>query len=140
MVLAVSDDDCSQRALDFAVSQAKRSGADVCAVHVVEWSPYSFLTQEELAERHKRRQEEVSRAESAILTPVIEKLRSNGINAEGIVRYGHVAEVVSDIAVEQNAVQIVIGRYGSSGLSARLFGSVAGALVQAAPVPVTVVP
>jgi len=34
----------------------------------------------------------------------------------------------------------VVGRMGQSGLTARLFGSVAGTLAQAAPVPCTIVP
>jgi len=139
-VVAVDVDDCSGRALDFAMTRAKLTGAEICAVHVVEWSPYSFLTAEELAERHKRRQEEAERAERVILGPVLDKLRAGGISAEGVVRYGHVANVIAEIATERDAVQIIIGRCGSTGLASRLFGSVAGALVQSAPVPVTVVP
>ena len=38
------------------------------------------------------------------------------------------------------AAQIVIGRTGHSELASRLFGSVAGTLAQASPVPVTIVP
>ena len=38
------------------------------------------------------------------------------------------------------AVQIIVGREGSSALEARIFGSVAGTLVQTAPVPCTIVP
>ena len=50
----------SRRAVDFAASQAKTSGAGLVVAHVLEWSPYSFLTPEELAERHKRREEDHS--------------------------------------------------------------------------------
>ena len=45
----------SERALDFAIGRVKLQGGAVVLVHVLEWSPYSFLTPSELEERHKRR-------------------------------------------------------------------------------------
>ena len=59
---------------------------------------------------------------------------------EGVVRHGHAAQVLSDLAGETGADQIFIGRRGLSKLQALLFGSVAGSLVQISPVPVTVIP
>ncbi|MEE4346729.1 MAG: universal stress protein, partial [Paracoccaceae bacterium] len=43
-------------------------------------------------------------------------------------------------AEEMGAVQIVIGRNGHTKIGSRIFGSVAGHLAQAAPVPCTIVP
>jgi nucleotide-binding universal stress UspA family protein len=57
-----------------------------------------------------------------------------------MVRHGHPAQVLVDVAREVGAEQLYIGRRGVSTLSALLFGSVAGSLVQISPVPVTVVP
>ncbi|MCB1970536.1 MAG: universal stress protein [Geminicoccaceae bacterium] len=132
--------DDSQRALDFAVERAKPAGAEIRLVFVLEWSPYSFLTPDELATRHKRRNEEVARA-TAMIEPVAQKAAASGVKVETIVRYGHVAEVLCDVAKETSAVQVFVGRGGSSSnLTTRLFGSVPGALVQASPIPVTVVP
>ena len=54
--------------------------------HVIEWSPYSFNTNEENAQRHKRREAELNRAHSEIVDPVVEKLQAAGIEAEGVVR------------------------------------------------------
>ena len=39
----------SERAIEYAASRAKKSGAQVHLVHVLEWSPFSFHTPEELA-------------------------------------------------------------------------------------------
>lgn len=127
------------RALDAAIRMANATGAKIRLVHVLEWSPYSFLTAEELDERHKRRNEELGRAE-ALLAPAMDKLMTAGIPAESLVRYGHVAETICAIAEEIDATQIIVGRVGSSTLSTRMFGSVQLTLVQAAPVAVTVVP
>ncbi|MBU2981505.1 universal stress protein [Lentibacter algarum] len=130
----------SESALAFAEKQAKASGASLVVAHVLEWSPYSFLTPQELEERHKRRGEELARAEEAILAPAVKRLAKSGIEVTTALKYGNIAEVIIDIAKNEKAEMIVIGRTGHSGLSARLFGSVAGTMAQAAPVPVVIVP
>ncbi len=127
-------------ALGFAAAIARAQGGTLIVAHVLEWSPYSFLTPDELEERHMRRKEELERAEKAMLTPVVERLRGEGLEVVTELKYGHIAETLIKIAKAHGADQIVIGRTGHSDLSARLFGSVAGTLAQAAPVPVTIVP
>lgn len=130
----------SDKALAFAVNQAKAAGRALVVAHVLEWSPYSFLTKQEVEERTKRRREELARAEEAVLTPVIKKLSGSGVDVTTALKYGNIAEVLIDLAKAEGAAMVVIGRTGHSGLSSRLFGSVAGTLAQAAPVPVVIVP
>ncbi|KPP85069.1 MAG: universal stress protein family protein [Rhodobacteraceae bacterium HLUCCA08] len=127
-------------ALDFAVRVARAQGGSIVIAHVLEWSPYSFLTPNEIEERHKRRKEELARARTAVLDPVVAELAESGVETSTALKYGHIAETLCKIASDEGAGQIVIGRTGHSTLSARLFGSVAGSLAQAAPVPVTIVP
>jgi nucleotide-binding universal stress UspA family protein len=67
-------------------------------------------------------------------------LTDSGVSVETVIRYGNIAEMLGKIATETGAVQIIVGREGSSALEARIFGSVAGTLVQTAPVPCTIVP
>jgi nucleotide-binding universal stress UspA family protein len=132
---------CGSRALEYAAERASVKGAKLVVAHVIEWSPFSFSTVEENAERHKRREEEIQRALNEIINPIVSEFRDRGIDAEGIVRHGHAADTLLDIAQEQGATNIMIGRKGgSSRIKAKLFGSVAGALVQTADRPVTVVP
>jgi nucleotide-binding universal stress UspA family protein len=141
-VFLVGYDDSSpaRRALDFALDRAKKQGGSIVVAHVLEWSPYTFLTPQELEERHARRSEELARAEKAILSPLAEKLKDSGVKVEMVMKYGHIAEKLCDIAKEVGATQMIVGRDGNSGLVARVFGSVAGSLVQIAPVPCTIVP
>ncbi|MEZ5930636.1 MAG: universal stress protein [Alphaproteobacteria bacterium] len=129
----------AKRAVQHAAGISKASGGTVHLVHVLEWSPYSFLTPEELSERHKRREQELARA-TAIVQPVVDDLKSKGVNATCEVRHGHAGELLCEIANDKKARAIVIGRTGSTSIAARLMGSLALTLVQAAPVPVTVVP
>jgi nucleotide-binding universal stress UspA family protein len=139
-IVGYDGSEASQRALDFAVGRVKLQGGTVVLVHVLEWSPYSFLSASELEERHKRRTEELERAEKALISPVLDKVRAAGVDAESKIRYGHIAETICKIAQEMSAVQIVIGRNGHTQIGSRIFGSVAGHLAQAAPVPCTIVP
>ncbi|MGB3177685.1 MAG: universal stress protein [Albidovulum sp.] len=139
--LAAYDGSASgRRSVDFALKKAKESGASLVIAHVLEWSPYSFLTPQEIEERHKRRGEELKRAEEAVMAPLTADLKASGIKFETVIRYGHVAETLCKMAKEHNASQIFIGRTGHSTIVNRLFGSVAGSLAQIAPVACTIVP
>lgn len=139
-VVGFDDSPSSRRAVDFAIEQAKASNGSLVIAHILEWSPYSFLTQEELAERHKRREEELTRAETAVITPIVEQVSKSGVSVETELRYGNIADTLCEIARERNASQVVIGRTGDAGVVARIFGSVAGALAQGSPVPCTIIP
>lgn len=139
-LVGIDDSDCSRRALDFARKRAHAMNARLVLVYVIEWSPYSFNTPEENEERHKRREEEIDLANSSVLQPALASLQGSGVEAEGIVRHGNVADVMNGLAAECKAIQLVIGRVGSSGLKSLIFGSVTSKLVQMSSVPVTVVP
>ncbi len=130
----------SERAVRLAVNHAKACGASVTIAHVLEWSPYSFLTPEEIEERHKKRNEELARAKEHIVDPVIASLADSGVKLDCAIKFGHVAETLAGIAEESGAEQIFIGRTGHSALANRIFGSVASTMAQIAPVPCTIVP
>jgi nucleotide-binding universal stress UspA family protein len=138
-VVGFDGSDSSKRALAFAADRAKTAGANLHLVMVLEWSAYSFHTPEELAERHKRREEELDRA-NAVIQPAVDELTKAGHTVTCEARHGHAAEILSEIASDLGAVQIIVGRTGSSPFASRMLGSLTISLVQAAPVSVTVVP
>jgi len=139
-VVACDGSPASARALQFAIDQARTNGASILVAHVLEWSPYSFLTPEELEERHKRRSEELKRAQKAVVDPLVDSVVSEGIKVDSVIKYGHVAETLADIAKQEAASQLFIGRTGHSSLAVRVFGSVAGVMAQIVTVPCTIVP
>lgn len=139
IIVGYGDSPSCKRALDFAVSTAKHSGGEIHLAYVIEWSPYSFLTPEQLDERHKQRELEMKSAQNA-LDPIVEQTCAEGVTCTAEIKYGHIAESLLAIAKAKNAKQIVVGRTKGSHLSTRLFGSVPTALVQVAKIPVTVVP
>lgn len=123
-----------------AVKLAKLIGeCEVLGVYVIEWSPFSFQTAEENAQRHKRREEEIGLANSRIVEPAVSDLQKAGLSARGIVRHGDVAETINRIAKEEGAEQIVVCRSSEGGIASRIFGSSTSNLVMGASVPVTVV-
>lgn len=122
------------------MARARAEGNSIVIAHVLEWSPYSFLTPSEVEERHRRRTEELQRAETAILAPVVAEVEQAGIPVATVLRYGHIAETMARIAKDEDAAMLIIGRMGHSGFAARIFGSVAATLAQASPVPVVIVP
>ena len=140
LVVGLDGHSSGERALAYAVKLAKLIGAcELVVTYVIEWSPYSFQTAEENAQRHKRREEEVSTAQSRVVDPALASLTAEGLTATGLVRHGNVSDTLDDVAVEHKASQIIVGRSTESGLSKRIFGSSTANLVMSASVPVTVV-
>ncbi len=128
------------RALAHAQKLAQLIGdCELVVAYIVEWSPFSFHTQEENAERHKRREEEISTAMTRVVDPAVKKLNDAGLKAIGGVRHGDVAEALIAIGKKHNIDQIIVGRSSEGGFSRRIFGSAVSNLVMSASVPVTVV-
>lgn len=140
LVIGLDGHESGERVLEYGKRMAGLiAGSELLIVYVVEWSPYSFQTQEENAERHKRREEEIATAHERVIRPAVEKLTKAGIKARGIVKHGHVADILNLIAEEEKAEQIIVGRSSGKGLASRIFGSSTSNLVMGAAVPVTVV-
>ena len=128
------------RALAHAQHLARLIGdCELVVAYIIEWSPYSFHTPEENAERHKRREEEIHTAMTRVIQPAVKKLNDAGLKASGVVRHGDVAGVLIAISEEKNADQIIVGRSSEGGFTRRIFGSAVSNLVMSASVPVTVV-
>lgn len=127
-----------------ALSHAKRLASligdcEIVVAYVIEWSPFSFQTAEENAQRHKRREEELKTANERIIDPALKELSDSGFKASGVVRHGDVADTLNTLAIEQGAEQIIVCRSSEGGFAQRIFGSSTGNLVMHASVPVTVI-
>lgn len=140
LLVGIDCSDCAGRALDYAADWAEAVGGELVVAHVIQWSPFSFTTPQENEERHKRREAELDRAHREVVDPVVNRLHERGLQARGVIRHGHPAETLCDVAESVGAKHIIIGKTGSSRIRAQLFGSVANSLVQISKQPVTVVP
>ena len=140
LMVGIDCSECGNRAVEYAIESARKLKVRLYVAHIIEWSQFTFSTVEENAQRHKRREEELHRAYSEIINPVVDRLKSEGIDAEGIVRHGHVADTLNTLARENDVTNIILGRQGKSKLKAHVFGSVGSHLVQVAECAVTVIP
>jgi nucleotide-binding universal stress UspA family protein len=140
LVIGLDGQGSGDRAVAYGKRMAKLIGdCELLIVYIIEWSPYTFQTPEENAERHNRREEEIATAMERVVEPAVAAIKKDGINVSGIVRHGNVADALNAVSVEQNADQIIVGRSAAGGISERLFGSATAKLVMSASVPVTVV-
>lgn len=140
LVIGLDGHGSGDKALAFAKDLAsKTTDCELIVVYVIEWSPFSFQTAEENAERHKRREEEIAVAMERVVNPAVASLKEAGLSARAIVKHGDVADTIDAIAHSEGASQIIIARSSSGGLTSRLFGSSTANLVMNARVPVTVV-
>lgn len=140
LIIGLDGHGSGERALDYGCNLARLIGdCELVVVYIIEWSPYSFQTPEENAERHKRRDEEISTARDRIIDPAVKRLTDMGLSSTGVVRHGNVADVLNAIAGEQSADQIIVARSRERSLSKRIFGGSTANLVMEATIPVTVV-
>lgn len=139
IVVGVDGSEAGARAAHFAAQHAQAAG-QVVVVYVVPWSPYAIQTAEENERRSVTKKRETEAAQTGIIDPLLAELADKGLPAEGLVRHGHPAEVLCEVATERTASHIVVGRRGQSRVRSLLFGSTPGNLIQIATVPVTVVP
>ena len=140
LVVGLDGQGSGDRALAYAKRMAGLIGkCELLVVYVIEWSPYSFQTAEENAQRHKRREEEIATAMERIIDPAVKALKDDGVKATGMVRHGDVADTLNAISVEQNADQIIVSRSSEGRFAKRIFGSSTANLVMNASLPVTVV-
>ncbi len=140
LVIGLDGQSSGEKALEFAKSLAARmDSCELIVVYVIEWSPFSFQTAEENAQRHKRREEEISIAMERVVNPAVKSLTDAGLSARAVVRHGDVADTIDEIAHSEGASQIIVARSSAGGFSTRIFGSSTANLVMNARVPVTVV-
>jgi nucleotide-binding universal stress UspA family protein len=140
IIVGLDGSGSGSRAVSYAEKMARLIGdCEIILVYVIEWSPYSFQTPEENAQRHKRREEEIKTAMDRVVTPAVELLTKDGFKSKGEVRHGDVADLLNAIAVERGADLIIVARTSEGGLKRRIFGSSTANLVMHASVPVTVV-
>lgn len=140
VVVGADGSEVGARAARFAARQAGREQARLVVAHVIPWSPFTVHTAEENERRRVTKAQEVRAAKEQIVGPLVETLAAEGLQVEGVVRHGHPAETLCDLAEEAAATHVVVGRIGHSRVRSRLFGSTAGTLIQISSVPVTVVP
>jgi nucleotide-binding universal stress UspA family protein len=132
--------EAAERALTWAVAEARAQQCPIHLLAIVEWSYFGVQNPMELAQAQRGHIADVQRLKDEVLAPRAEQLRAGGIDVGVTVEPGPVTASILQIAERLQPRMIVVGRRGGSRLSRLLMGSTSSALVQTAPVPVVVVP
>ena len=138
ILVGVDRSDASTRAVEYAAEEARDSNSALKLVHVINWSRYSFTTNEENASRHIERKREVDSAQHDVIDPLLKGIEDVDVSSD--IRFGKPSEMLADIARDEGHDVVFVARTGDSGLREAIFGSTASRLVQHATVPVVVVP
>lgn len=132
VVVAVDGSDEATHAARHGVGLARRFGATVHAVHVLDRQTRRVVTG--VADDRLRRRAETVLADAEALAS------AHGVTAETVLEEGAPARTVVDVAAGVDADLVVVGRSGRRGVADRLLGSVAEGVVAGSDVPVLVVP
>ena len=84
ILLAVDGSSGGGKALRHVLATIDPDTVGIVLAYVIEWSPYSFNTPEENAERHKRRESEISRAKAGVVAPAKAELEAKGFNVSAL--------------------------------------------------------
>jgi len=132
-ILFASEIPANERAFNFALAEARESGADLILFHaydtlVVAASETSGIRYYDYAA--------AARAEVKHLEPMAQKVRDAGLKCEIVVRPGLAADQILDYLVQRPIDRIVMGTHSPGPIGKLLVGSVAEAVLRSANVPV----
>lgn len=131
----IDGSEISERIINLAVERAKRDGAKLYVLYVVEDFCPVGLTEidcdvvRELLIKEGR----------VILDQALEQVKKLGYEAEGLIREGRPAEVIVEFAKNEGIEEIFIGSHGRHGAKKVLLGSVSSRVTEEAPCVVTVI-
>jgi nucleotide-binding universal stress UspA family protein len=140
ILLPTDFSECGNYALPYATSLARKFGASIICVHVIEpivpTVGYSGMT-EPLPIADISDQLEVSAERE--LPKIAECEECAGLEVEELIVHGEAASEIVRVAKDRQVDLIVVSSHGRTGLGRILFGSTAEAVVRHASCPVLVV-
>lgn len=133
IVVGVDSSTCSDRAVDWAVEEAKRSGRRLLLVHVWHWTSAAVESPMSLVEHHGPHA-----AGRNVLANVAKRVKAQDVPVTTMMAEGSAAHALGDIA--RDGAMLVVGHHGHSAVHRTLIGSVSRGCLERCSVPVVVVP
>jgi len=135
IIVAVDGSELSDKALDRAIFEATRNGAEVLCVNVVEGLTFLAYKREEIPDAWER----LMREPNKLLAEAAQKAEAAGVRLRTLAEAGRPAETIAKLARQEKVDEIIVGSRGKNALDNMLLGSVSGRLVQIAPCTIVVV-
>lgn len=135
-ILFASEIPANEKALSFAMAQAREFGASLTLFHVYDTM---VVAESETSGIRYYDHAAAARAEIHHLEPLAQQAREAGIKCEVVVRPGLVADQILTFLRERTIDRIVMGTHSPGPIGKLLVGSVAEAVLRIAGVPVYIV-
>ena len=134
ILVGLDGSQCSEKALDQAISMAKVCNSRLFAISVIDLYPESLEVAYNLEEK-------MSKEARELLERAKDRAAKENISCETIVHLGKPPhKFIIQEAAEKSIDLIVVGTHGRTGLKKALMGSVAERIIGHAPCPVLVTP
>ncbi|ADY00803.1 MAG: universal stress protein [Vulcanisaeta sp.] len=126
-----------EKALDYAINIAKTFNAKLYILHVIEEGKIAVAPDSSM---YPALIETMERQGRDLLSKAVDRAKSLGVNAEGLLEVGtDAADTIISIANNLNVDLIIVGSRGLKGLTRFLLGSVSEKVVRYANKPVLVI-
>ncbi len=141
ILLATDGSKFSNKAADYGLDMAKKLGAEVLALYVINMKHFELYALEHhdditgYEDENLRMRKEGEDA----LGYVVSGARKRGVSLNTRIVRGYPADEIIKAAKDEGADLIVVGNLGRTGIERMLLGSVSEAVVRHAPCPVLVV-
>lgn len=143
ILLPTDGSEASERAGEYAISEASLSGADIIVLNVIDMDYLNSLPQRDLREKlDEELREEGKRAVEKFEKKIEEEQcagNCKNINLITMIKKGKPEEVILQTAKEENVDQIIMGKSGKHGLERFFLGSTTERVVRKAKVPVNII-
>ena len=136
ILIPTDGSDRAEGAVEYGIDMAKKYGATVHALYVIETKAHYIYT---VAGHDPEEMEEYEAYGREIVEKVVDAAVAEGLDGVGAVKKGRVAEEIVEYADDNAIDTIVMGAQGRSGIDKYLIGSTTEKVVRTASVPVTTV-
>lgn len=143
ILLPTDGSEVSEKAGEYAISEAKLSGADIIVLNVIDMDYLNSIPQSDLREKLDEELRQEGKKAVQKFEKKIEEEQCTGncknVNLITMIKKGKPEEVILKTAKEENVDQIIMGKSGKHGLERFLMGSVTERVVRDAKIPVNII-
>lgn len=134
ILIATDGSEQAENAVNYGLDIAEALGSTVHVIYVIETKATYILT---VDFTDKDRKEHEKYGEKTV-NEVIERAEDRGLEAEGVVKSGRVAEKITEYAKQKSVDQIIVGKQGHGAIN-KYIGGTAEKVANLAEIPVTIV-
>lgn len=139
IILPVDFGDTTDQLINGAIKFAKETGGKLHLIHVAP-ADIGFAIGDMGFQYFPEVEQNEIKEELLRLNNIQQRVLSEGLECEHLLKQGVAGDVVLDYAKEKNAAYIVMGSHGRSGIYDVFVGSLTKELTRRSPIPVLVIP